>query len=126
MLRGDERDGLAVVAHAVRGEHRLVRELEAIGLRAGDILMGQHRVDARNGQRLRDVDLDDARVRVRAAKRVTPQHPCGLEVARVGELTLDLGRPVEPENAVADASDGGRCDSAHDAAACRTASKIFA
>ena len=46
----------------------------------------QDRVDARHRQRLREVDRDDARVRVRAPHGVAPEHPGGEEVGRVGEL----------------------------------------
>ena len=38
----------------------------------------------------RDVDLEDARVRVRAAHGLAPEHPGGLQVARVRELAGDL------------------------------------
>ena len=43
----------------------------------------------------RDVDLDDPRVRVRAAQRVAPEHPGGVEVARVGELARHLRDGVD-------------------------------
>ena len=47
VLGGDDRDRLAEVAHAVEREHRLVGELEAVALLAGDVLVREHRVDAR-------------------------------------------------------------------------------
>ena len=94
VLGGDERDRLAVVAHAVDREHRLVGELEPVALRARDVLVREHRVDAGHRQRLRDVDLDDPRMRVRAPHRVAPEHPGRPEVAGVGELALRLRRPV--------------------------------
>ena len=46
LLGGDDRDRLAEVAHAVDREHRLVAELEAVQLVAGDVLVREHGVDA--------------------------------------------------------------------------------
>ena len=127
VLGGDERDRLAEVADAVDREHRLVGELEAVELRAGDVVVGENRVDARHRQRLGDVDRDDARVRVRAAQGVAPEHPRRPEVARVGELPRRLRGAVRARDALADAPDleppGG--GGAHPRAAIRTASKIF-
>ena len=122
MLGGDERDGLAEVAHLVEREHRLVGELEAVALLARDVLVREHRVHAGRRQRLAQVELDDARVRVRAAQRVAPEHPCGDEVARVRELTRRLRDPVDALDAFADA---GRAEGPAHSAASRTASKIF-
>ena len=84
-------------------------------------------MDTGHRQRRRDVDLDDPRVWVGAPERVPPEHPGRLEVARVGELALHLRRAVGPGDAIPDpAGDRGRRRRAHDAAACRTASKILA
>ena len=94
VLGGDERDRLAEVAHAVDREHRLVAELEPVALLARDVLVGEHGVDAGHRQRLGDVDREDARVRVRAADGVAPEHPRRDEVARVRELALDLRHAV--------------------------------
>ena len=127
MLRGDDRDGLAEVAHAVEREHRLVGELEAVALLARDVLVREHRVDARHPGRARRVDRRDERVRVRAADRVAPEHLGGVEVARVRELAGDLGNRVDPPHGLADAAElelaRGRAHAAP--AAPRTASKIF-
>ena len=95
VLGGDERDRLAEVAHPVEREHRLVGELEPVALVAGDVLVREDGVDAGHRDGLRDVDRDDARVRVRAAEGVAPEHPGGEEVARVGELAGDLRDPVD-------------------------------
>ena len=46
MLGRDERDRLAVVADAVDREHRLVGELEPVGLAAGHVVVREHGVDA--------------------------------------------------------------------------------
>ncbi len=56
--------------------------------------MREHGVDAGHRDRLRHVDRDDPRVRVRAADGVAPEHPRGLEVARVRELAGDLRHGV--------------------------------
>ena len=105
LLRGDDRDGLAEVAHAVEGEHRLVGELEAVGLLAGDVLVREHRVDAGHRARLRGVDREDPRVRVRAAHGVPPEHPRSVQVARVRELAGDLRDGVRRGAGVAAARD---------------------
>ena len=127
VLGGDERDRLAEVAHLVDREHRLVRELEPVGLRARHVGVREHGVDAGHRQRLGDVDLDDPRVRVRAADGVAPEHPGREQVARVGELAGHLRDSVDALDDLADAAElelaGGR---AHRSAASLTASKIFA
>ena len=56
LLGGDERDRLAVVAHAVGGQHGLVGELEAVGLLARHVRVGEHGVDAGHRERLGDVE----------------------------------------------------------------------
>ena len=103
VLGGDEGDRLAEVADAIDREHRLVRELEPVGLRAGHVGVGQHGVDAGHRHRLREVDLDDARVRVRASNRVAPEHAGGDQVARVGEFPGHLRDRVRALDALADA-----------------------
>jgi hypothetical protein len=129
MFRGHERYRLAEVAHALVGEHGLVLELEPVPLLAGQVLVRQHRVHAWHSDCPRDVDRHDARVGVRTAHRVTPEHPCSLQVAGVGEFARDFRNPVDARHTLADASELQlRCGRfAHkDAAAIRTASKIFA
>ena len=105
MLGSDERDRLAVVADAVDREHRLVGELEPVGLAPGDVLVREHGVDAGHRHGLRDVDRDDAGVGMRAAERVPPEHPGRVEVARVRELALHLGRAVRPAGGLADVAE---------------------
>ena len=130
LLGGDERDRLAVVADALGGEHGLVGELEPVRLLAGDIAVREHGVDARHPHRLRDVELDDLRVRMRAADGDAPEHPGRVQVARVGELARHLRRRVVPRGRVTDTSELELCLRARRAhareAARRTASKIFA
>ena len=86
MLRRDDRDRLADVAHAVDREDGLVRELEAVRLAPGDVGVGEDGVDARLREGGGDVERHDPRVGARAAQRVPPQHPGRGEVARVGEV----------------------------------------
>ena len=102
-LGGDDRHRLAVVADAVDGEHRLVRDLEAVRLGPGNVGVRQDGVDAGRGEGRGDVDRADARVRVRAAQRVAPEHARRLEVARERELALRLRHGVRAEDALADA-----------------------
>ena len=127
MLGGDERDRLAVVENAVDREHRLIGELEPVGLLTWDVLVREHGMDARHRHRLGDVDRKDARVRMRASKRVPPQHPRHDEVARIRELALHLRRRVDTRDELADAAHLQRAHRlGHALAAARTASKIFA
>ena len=125
-LRGDDRDGLAVVAHAVDREHGLVGELEAVRLGARDVVVREHGVHAGQLERRGDVDRDDARVRVRAAQRRAVQHPGDVEVARVGELAGDLRNAVGALDRLADAAahELRRAHARSSAAASRTASRM--
>src|ERR1700749_3725105 len=59
VVGGDERDRLAVGAHRVDGEHRLVDDLQPVELVARHVLVGEHRVHAGRGQRRADVDGAD-------------------------------------------------------------------
>src|SRR5919201_1321914 len=128
VLGGDECDRLTEVADAVAREHRLIGELEAVGLRPGHVVVREDGVDAGHLQRLAEVDLEDPGMRVRAPERVAPEHSRSGEVARVGELAGYFRDRVGPPDGFADASElklarGG----AHAfEAASRTASKIFA
>ena len=58
LLGRDHRDRLAEVADAIDRENGLVRELEAVGLRSGHVLVGQHRMHAGHPDRLGDVDRE--------------------------------------------------------------------
>jgi hypothetical protein len=102
VLRGNERHRLAEVAHAIEGQNRLIRELEAVQLRARDVLVGEDGVHPGHRERPGDVDLQDARVRERAAQRVAPEHPGRREVARVLELPRDLRHTVLARDDLAD------------------------
>jgi hypothetical protein len=105
VLRGDERDRLAEVADAVDREHRLVGELEPVRLRARHVGVREDRVHSLHRERLRDVDLEDPRVRVRAADGVAPEHPRREQVARVGELAGHLRHRVAAPDDFADAAE---------------------
>ena len=127
LLGGDERDRLAVEAHALGGEHGLVGELEPVGLAAGDVGLRQNGVHSGHGHGGRHVDREDAGVRMRAADRAPPEHAGRLEVARVHELAGDLRDRVG-------AADGRHRSPTFErprerscgCAAARTASMIFA
>ncbi len=137
VVGGHDGHRLALVAHPVDGHHRLVRELQAVGLPARHVGVGQDRVHPAERQRRPHVQRDDAGVRVRAAQRRAPQHPLGPQVRRVGELALHLERAVGPADALADAArdrvgrrpglgpGGERAHAARPLAARRTASRIF-
>lgn len=65
MIGGDGRDGLAVVAHDLGGEHGPVRRAAAVQGAAGDVLVGDDGPHAGHLPRVGRVDGQDARVRVR-------------------------------------------------------------
>ncbi len=144
VVGGDQRDRLAVVPDLVDGQGRLVLDLQAVVLRAGDVLVREHRVDAGHLERLGDVHREDVGAGVRRAQRHTPQHVLVPQVRGVGELALDLQVAVRAQRRAADAVLGRLVDvlqvllaldgpSAHSAAfpahlradASRTASMIF-
>ncbi len=126
LLGRDDRDGLAEVANPVARENGLIRELEPVGLLPRHVLVREHGVDSRKRAGRRDVDLEDAGVRVRAAHRLAPEHPRGLQVAGVRELAGDLrnGVGAAPARRRAPPREGRR-GRAHRAAAWCTASRIF-
>ncbi len=94
MVRSDQGDRLSLVADDVGGQDRLVGQLQAADVLAGDVGVGQHGVDPAGGQRLADRDRADLRVGMRAAQRDPPDHAVHPEVAAVGELPGHLRRPV--------------------------------
>ena len=129
VVGGDDRDRLALVAHVVDREHRLVGDLHAVDLAPGDVVVGEHGVDAGDGQRRADVDAPDVRARVRAAQRGAVQHPLHAHVRGVLELALDLrdavgagGRDPDLVGALdlAALADRGLGDDGHAAASTRS------
>jgi hypothetical protein len=105
MLRGHDRDRLPEVPDAVHREHRLVWELEPVALGARHVFLREHRMNARHRQRGTHLDGAEASVRVRAAQRVTPEHPRCMEVTRVRELAGRLRDRVVAPDALADPTD---------------------
>ena len=65
MIGRDRRDGLAVVAHDIVGEHRLIAMFEAVERVAGDVFVRERAADARYCERRSDVETHDPRRRVR-------------------------------------------------------------
>ena len=105
MLGGNEHDRLAEVAHAVDREHRLIAELEPVALLARNVRVRENRVHAGHRHRLGNVDRRDARMSMRAAHGVAPEHPGCAEVARERKLALDLRDAVGAKDCVADTAE---------------------
>jgi hypothetical protein len=95
--RGDDaRDLLVLVEHLADGEHHLL-VVAVEGRYPGqvvrrEIFAGQHRDDAGDRQRRGLVDLDDARVRIRAVHQRHPHHPGQREVVEVLAVAADEAR----------------------------------
>ena len=102
VVGGHQRDRFALVADPVDGEHRLVPALEAVGVGARHVLVGEHREHSRQGERSRRLQPDDGRVRVGAAQRRAPQHAVHPEVGGERELPLHLRGAVRSRRAGAD------------------------
>jgi len=109
----DEGDGLADVVHLVLGQgvlgapvrQRRVRDQQRqrVGHRAGEVLVGPHRVHALDVEDLVDVDADDPRVGVRGAQDGRVQHggvPVHADV-------VDVPAETAQEALVLDALDRG-------------------
>lgn len=91
VVGGDGRDGLAVVAYDVGGEHRAVRGTVAGEGSSGDVLVRDDGAHAGHLARVGGVDGEDARVRVRGAQDGRPQQALGPQVGGVREGALRLG-----------------------------------
>ncbi len=76
----DKSDSLAPIPHHVRGEDRLIWDLESVSVAAWYVHMGEHSLHAWHGFRLAGVDRDDAGVGVRAAHCRAPEHGVHLEI----------------------------------------------
>ena len=103
-VRGDDRNGLARVAYASCSQHGLVRLHQAKELARRKLVRRDHCADAAQPFRSRDVDADDACVRMRASKGRAEKHPFAVEIAAVKELALDLGHGIRPLDRLADAA----------------------
>ncbi len=107
VVGGHEGHRLAVVAYPAVGENGGVLDLQAVVLHLGrQVVVRQDRVDARQGQRLGDVDGDDLGVGDGAAQGLAPQHVLVPHVRGVGELAGDLEGAVRAERGLADAALG--------------------
>ena len=105
-LRGDERDRLAEVAHLVLREQRLVGRDAERGevpvLEQGDVLPGDHRVDAGHRLGLRRVEARDCRVVVRGAERLRPERSRDAHVVDVRRPAGDVRDAVVARDPCAD------------------------
>src|SRR5712691_5677865 len=101
---GDDRHGLAGVAHEIHGQHRLVLDIEPEGFLAWHIGVRQHGAHSRCLEGRRRVDRHDPGMGMWAAQCRAPQHPVAAEVAGVLELALHLGYAVHPSNRLTDAA----------------------
>ena len=130
-VRGDDRDRLAGVTDATGRQHRLVELHEAEELACRELGRCDHRAHATHPSCSRDVDAEDARVRVRASNGRAEEHSLSVQVAAVLELALDLCHRVRPLDRLADDAADPRPDwrDAHrpyiPADARCTASRIF-
>ena len=110
----DRGDRLAVEPHDAVGEHRLVVALQTVRAGAPHVVLRHDGVHAGHGERAGDVDPQDARVRVRAAQRLAPDHAVHVQVGGERELAPDLRRRVRAQHALAEArrpataGEGGR------------------
>ena len=127
LLGGDDGDRFAEVADPVDREHWLVRELEPVQLLPRHVLLGEHGVHSGQAKCFGDVDLEDARMRVRASNCLPPEHVGGVQIARVRERTGHLRNRILARlggrGVTAPESRSRR--SAHRPAARCTASRIF-
>ncbi len=84
-------------AHVLDAEHdRLVDR------KIHNVARGDHRLDARHRLRLRDVDAPDARVRMRAAQNLAPDHAGHRGIGGEGRASRDLVGAVGANGALAD------------------------
>src|SRR5438445_2023576 len=118
MIGRHQRDCLTPVADDVGGEHRLVFDLESVEVLAGYVVVRQQGANAGGGASFGRVDGQDSGVGMRTSRRCAPQHSFDVKIGRICEVAAHLGRPVVPENALADPH-------AEPAALC-TAARIFA
>src|SRR5439155_24818084 len=77
---------------------------QPVRLPARDIGRDEDGVHAGGAQRAGDVDGGNARVRVRAAQCVPPQHVLGPQIAAIEELPFHLGDTIHPPHALSDAA----------------------
>ena len=73
VVGGDDRHRLALVADLAERQHRLVVVLEPVRLAAGDVLVGQDRVDARDRERGAELDRRGSAPAGAGERSVAPQ-----------------------------------------------------
>jgi hypothetical protein len=106
IVRGDEGERLTHVAGIVVHKHWLVRRHGAKTI-VGNVPGAKHGPDARHGLGGRQIHVDEARVRMRRAERVSPQHAVLVQVGSVFELAPHLRMRIRPLPARADADSIG-------------------
>ncbi len=106
VLRGHDRDRLALVANLVLREKRLVgrdaERREVPVLEERHIRVRDHRVDAGHGLCLRRVEGRDRRAVERRAERLRPEHAGHAHVVDVGRPPGDVPDPVVAREPCAD------------------------
>jgi hypothetical protein len=112
VLGDDRRDGLAVVAHLLRCDQVLDdRARPERGQRcrvSGDVGAGYDLDDAGKGLRLRGVDPDDARVRVRAPHDRGMGHARQVDVVDVAAFASQEARVLDPVQALSEPAAAAR------------------
>ncbi len=91
---GDRRHRVAHVAHLLRLQRALVLGDREDAEADGQVLAGDHGLDARDPSRRAGVDRQDAGVRVRAAQDLAVQHSRQRDVVRVDGGADQLGRRI--------------------------------
>ena len=113
VVGGHAGDGLTHVTDHVPGEDRLVRVVESVRLQTGDVLGGDHRTDAGDLQRLRNVDAADRGGGMRRAHEVAPQHAFREQIGGERELPEDLRDAVRSRRTLAEPAAAYPEDRAH-------------
>ena len=96
MVSGDRGDGFSAIANSVsnRSEHRLILNDQPICQFAGHIGRGDDRCDSIDCIRTRNVNRNNASVRMRTSQSCAPQHVVGPHVTRESEATLNFGDTI--------------------------------
>ena len=96
MVSGDRGDGLSAIANSVtnRSEHWLILNDQSICQFAGHISRSDDRCNSIDCIRTRNVNRNNASVRMRTAQSCAPQHVVGPHVTRESEATLNFGDTI--------------------------------
>ena len=124
-LRGRDHDPehVAAIADLLRAQDRVIAADQPVHVGALDVGGGQHSNHARRDSSRADVDLEQARVRMRAANHDRAEHLGPGQIAAVAGLAGDLAEHVGPRGRAAEAHRSPTL--ASESAASRTASMIF-